>query len=291
MHDCSPMPSDTTDGYVADDPNANAHEAYPPISPGSATSIMGQYQDLDKTICGMAYGLISTVYKRTISYKVGKMEANARIKERDEEIAGLQVQLAQLKGAIDAYKKPEGFSLNDGRIANLIPLNNSLFIPAKWVRQRSDTKVELLAGREPGEHQYVVELYAQPNYTLDEPAGPLPIWFLQLLRSPGAAFLTLTDAVEKLCNWQLEAEVYRYRELDDTHRDIAAQLNSIHAELDLQEEHLATCRFHIEASRLTDQVKNLEGRSFPHRYLTQLGRSSTGKKPKACFVDDSGESF
>jgi hypothetical protein len=291
MHDCSPAPSDTTDGYVTDNPNTSAHDTYPPISPGSAASIMGQFQDLDKTICGVVYGLISTVHKRTIGYEVSKMEANAQIKERDKEIAGLQVRLAQLKGTVDAYKKPEGFSINDGRIANLIPLNNGLFVPAKWVRQRSDTRVELLAGREPGEHQYVVELYAQPDYTLDEPVGPLPIWFLQLLCGPSAAFLTLADAVEKLCDWQLEAEVYHYRELDDTCCNITAQLDSICAELDLQEEHLATCRFCIEASRLADQVKNLEGRSFPRRYPAQLGRSSTGKKPKARFVDDSGESF
>jgi hypothetical protein len=291
MHDCSPTPSDTTDGYTADNPNATTHEAYPPISPGSAASIMGQYQDLNKTIRGVAYGLISTVYKHTIGYKVGKMEANAQIKERNEEIAGLQVQLAQLKGAIDAYKKPEGFSINDGRIANLIPLNNGLFVLAKWVRQQSNTKVELLAGREPGKHRYVVELYAQPDYTLDEPVGPLPVWFLQLLRGPSTAFLTLTDAVKKLCDWQLEAEVYHYRELDDTHRNIAAQLDSIRTELDLQEEQLATCHFRIEASHLADRVKNLEGRSLPRRYPAQFGRSSTGKKPKARFVDDSGESF
>jgi hypothetical protein len=252
MHDCSPAPSNTTDGYATDNPNANAHDAYPPVSPGSAASIMGQFQDLDETIRGVAYGLISTVHKCTIGYKIGKMEANARIKECDEEIAGLQVRLAQLEGDINAYEKLEGFSINDGRIANLIPLNNGLFVPAKWVRQRSDTKVELLAGHEPGEHRYVVELYAQPDYTLDELAGPLPIWFLQLLRGPGAAFLTLADAVKKLCDWQLEAEVYRYRELDDTRRDIAAQLDSIHAELDLQEEHLATCHFRIEVSRLAD---------------------------------------
>jgi hypothetical protein len=291
MHDCSPAPSDTTNGYTADNPNATTHEAYPPISPGSAASIMGQSQDLDETIRGMAYGLISTIYKRTIGYEVGKIEANARIKECNEEIAGLQVRLAQLEGSADAYEKPEGFSINNGRIANLIPLNNGLFVPAKWVRQRSDTKVELLAGREPGEHRYVVELYAQPDYTLDKLVGPLPIWFLQLLHGPGAAFLTLTDAVEKLCNWQLEAKVYRYRELDNTRRNIAAQLDSIRAELDLQEEHLAACRFRLEASRLADRVKNLEGRSFPRCYPTQLGCSSTGKKPKARFVDDSGESF
>jgi hypothetical protein len=291
MHDCSPAPSDTTDGYMTNDPNAFAHDTYPPVSPGSAASIMGQFQDLDKTIRGVAYGLINTVHKRTIGYEISKTEANTQIKECNEEIAGLQVRLAQLEGAVDAYEKLEGFSINDGCIANLIPLNNGLFVPTKWVRQRSDTKVELLAGRKPGEHRYVVELYAQPDYTLDKPAGPLPIWFLQLLHSPGAAFLTLANAVEKLCDWQLEAEVYRYHELDDTCHEITAQLDSICAELNLQEEHLAACRFCIEASCLADQVKNLKGRSFPHRYPTQLGRSSTGKKPKVRFMNDSGESF
>jgi hypothetical protein len=291
MHDCSPAPSDTTNGYVTNDPNTFAHDTYLPVSPGSATSIMGQFQDLDETIRGVAYGLINTVHKCTIGYEIGKTEANTQIKERNEEIAGLQVRLTQLEGAINAYKKPEDFSINDSCIANLIPLNNGLFVPAKWVRQCSDTKVELLAGCKPGEHWYVVELYAQPDYTLDEPAGPLPIWFLQLLCGPGTTFLTLADAVKKLCNWQLEAEVYHYRELDNTRHDIAAQLNSIHTELDLQEEHLAACCFRIKASRLADQVKNLEGRSIPCRYTAQFGCSSTSKKPKTCFVDDSEESF
>jgi hypothetical protein len=95
MHDCSPAPSDAdTDGYTTNDPNASTHDTYPPVSPGSATSIRGQFQDLDKTIHGVAYGLISTVHKRTISYEVGKMEANVQIQECDEEIAGLQVRLA-----------------------------------------------------------------------------------------------------------------------------------------------------------------------------------------------------
>jgi hypothetical protein len=112
--------------------------------------------------------------------------------------------------------------------------------------------VELLAGHEEGEHQYVVELYTDPDYTLNALAGPLPVWFLQLLCSPSAAFLTLTDAVEKLCDWQLEAEVYRYWELNDCCCDITAQLDSICMELDLQEEHLASCRYRIEASCLAD---------------------------------------
>jgi hypothetical protein len=79
MHNCSPAPSDTdtTNGYATNNPNAFAHDTYPPVSPGSATSIMGQFQDLDKTICGMAYSLINTVHKCTIGYEIGKTEPNA----------------------------------------------------------------------------------------------------------------------------------------------------------------------------------------------------------------------
>jgi hypothetical protein len=39
----------------------------------------------------MAYGLINIIHKRTIGYEIAKLEANACIKDRDEEIAGLQV--------------------------------------------------------------------------------------------------------------------------------------------------------------------------------------------------------
>ena len=99
----------------------------------------------------------------------------------DAEIAELQVQLARIEDGNKAYERSEGFSNNDGRVPNPIPIGNGLSVPAKWVRQRSDTQVELLAGLEEGEHRYVVELYATPNYSLDTPADATPIWLLQLL--------------------------------------------------------------------------------------------------------------
>jgi hypothetical protein len=201
MHNVSPAPSDSTEGTdVCTNMPQELLDAYPPVSPNSASSVMGQYQDMDETICGMAYGLINTIHKRTIRYKIMRLEANACIKDRDEEITGLQVQLAQLEGTLEAYDCPDGFSFNDRHINNLIPLGNGLFIPAKWIRQCSDTTVELLAGREEGEQQYVVELYAVPNYTLNTLAEPTPVWLLQLLHGPSDAYLTLMEAIEKLIN-------------------------------------------------------------------------------------------
>jgi hypothetical protein len=103
------------------------------------------------------------------------MEALACIKNHDEEIAGLQVQLAQLHGSLTIYEHPKGFSNNDSCIPNLIPLGNGLFVPTKWVHQCSDTKVELLAGHEEGEYQYMVKLYAVSDYSLNTPAEPTSI--------------------------------------------------------------------------------------------------------------------
>jgi hypothetical protein len=220
------------------------------------------------------------------------MEALARIKDRDEEIAGLQVQLAQLYGTLSAYEQPNDFSDNDGHVSNLIPLGNGLFVPTKWVRQRSDMKVELLAGHEEGEHWYVVELYAVPDYSLDALAKPTPIWLLQLLCGPGDAFLTLMEAIEKLVNWPLEAEVYHYHETLNAHCELLAQCEAICAKLKLEEQRLAACLHHLEASHLANHVKNLKGRSFPCHCAPQMGQSSQGKKPRIQFaVDDSGESF
>src|SRR5580698_3860661 len=117
MHDVSPAPTDSTEGAdVCTNVPQELLNAYPPVSPNSASSVMGQYQDMDETICSVAYGLISTVHKWTIGYEIARMEANARIKDRDEEIAGLQVRLTQLEGSINVYTRPEGFSDNDGRI-------------------------------------------------------------------------------------------------------------------------------------------------------------------------------
>jgi hypothetical protein len=236
MHNVSPAPSARSEGTdVCANTAQDLLDQYPPVSPSSATSVMAQYQDINKTIRGVAYGLVNTVHKREITHEIAKMEVLACIKDRDEEITNLQVQLAQLHSTLTTYECPDSFSDNDGRVPNLIPLSNGLFVPAKWVRQHSDTKVELLAGHEEGEHRYVVELYTVPDYSLDAPAEPTPIWLLQLLQGPGDAFLTLMEAVEKLVNWSLEAEVYRYRQTLTACDDLMAQCDAINAELDLEE--------------------------------------------------------
>ena len=259
MHDVSPAPSSSDEV----DTRASVQELldqYPSVSPTSVVPVVAQYQDLDETIRGVVYGLVNTVHKRELAHEMAKMEILGRIKDRDEEIAQLQVQLAQLHGTALPYDRPEGFQDNNGRIPNLIPIGGGLSVAAKWVKQRPDARVELLAGREAGEERYVVELYATPNYSVESPAEPIPVWLLKLLRGTGDAFHTLLEAVEATDDWPLEAEIQRYRDILTSRNELAAKRDAISAELDLEEQRLEACTYRLEMARLPARVTLLEGR-------------------------------
>ena len=50
----------------------------------------------------------------------------------------------------------------------------------EWIRSVGNGQVELLAGREPGEPTYIIELFLHPNYT-ETPMDTISPWFLALL--------------------------------------------------------------------------------------------------------------
>jgi hypothetical protein len=50
----------------------------------------------------------------------------------------------------------------------------------EWIRSVRNGQVELLAGREPEEPTYVIELFLCPNYT-EAPTDTTALWFLTLL--------------------------------------------------------------------------------------------------------------
>ena len=50
----------------------------------------------------------------------------------------------------------------------------------EWIRLVRNGQVELLAGREPGEPIYIIELFLCPNYT-ETPTDTAAPWFLALL--------------------------------------------------------------------------------------------------------------
>src|SRR5579863_2951607 len=99
----------------------------------------------------------------------------------------------------------------------------------------------------------------------------MPSWFFFLLNGLTPSFHTLRSAVAELDNWGDIAEVERYRHLDDTKHELDAKLDQVRAQLFLAKERLQGCCHCIEAARISDKVRHLEGRAHAR---FQLGRKS-----------------
>src|SRR6266851_2572492 len=72
----------------------------------------------------------------------------------------------QLRARLGLLSIPDGFEHNEGRVAARVPSRGrgQMVVPT-WIRPVGDGTVELLAGREPGEPTYIIELFLRPNYT------------------------------------------------------------------------------------------------------------------------------
>src|SRR5579863_6781570 len=215
----SPPRSATATPIVIDQPDPTAaadlgssHQAIPPpISPQSAISVLAQDLPAEHAR-DVARSLITTIQHRDTIYRL-EADALARTNEKlKEKIASLEAEVAHYH---DDPPCPDGFLPNTGQVAATIPIGTDYARPSKWIRQRDDGQVELLAGEDHNEIPYVTELYADPSYDFDGPVEAMPSWFFFLLNGPTPSFHTLRSAVAELDNWGDIAKVERYRHLDD----------------------------------------------------------------------------
>jgi hypothetical protein len=86
--------------------------------------------------------------------------------------------------------------------------------------------MELLAGREPREPTYIIELFLHPNYT-ETPTDTVAPWFLTLLTGRDGSFHTLIEATRHLDNPAAVVEIYRYHRLKQEHTKLTSELNRV----------------------------------------------------------------
>jgi hypothetical protein len=247
---------------------------YTPVSPQTVVNILATQPDLNKTVHVIAYGLVSTVHCREVAHAL-------ETKERDETNHVLQDKLKKYAKKIDKEfflpGCPDGYEPNDGRVSTLIPVGEGFFVPTKFVKLRDDRRVLCLPGKEHHEDPYAVDLFLSPDYSSQDIAEPIPIWFNTLLNGPSPAYHTLRHAVANLNNWNATAEVERYRQQDDRLRHLRNELAIVQAEVHLAEDDLAACCYHIKAARIPARIPNLEGRAWSEDYPARrrtLGRGS-----------------
>jgi hypothetical protein len=134
-----------------------------------------------------------------------------------------------------------------------------------------------LLGKEHHEDPYAVDLFLSPDYSSQDVAEPIPIWFNTLLNGPSPAYHTLHCTIANLNNWNTIAEVKHYRQQDDRLCHLRDELAIVQAKVHLTEDDLAVCRYRIKATRILSRIPNLEGRAWSEDYPTRwhtLGRGS-----------------
>jgi hypothetical protein len=249
---------------VADAPAlAQLAPNYTPVLLQTAVNILATQPDLNETVRAIAYGLVSTIYRREVAHAL-------ETKERDETNRVLQ---EKLKAYADKINRefflpgcPDGYGPNDGRVSTLIPVREGFSVPAKFVQLRDDRRVLILPGKEHHEKPYAVNLYLSPGYSSTDIAEPLPIWFNTLLIGPTPAFHTLCRAVADLDDWNATAELERFHRQDDRLQHLHDELTIIQAEVHLAEDNLAATHHRLEAARIPSRIPNLEGRAWSEDY-------------------------
>ena len=101
---------------------------------------------------------------------------------------------------------PKGFKHNNGNIDLSCPTSTRQFVTPMWIRRLGSGEVEMRVGREGEEPTYMAEVFLKPDYS-QEPADPIPGWFLNLLHGADGSFHTLAQAARGLPYWPAYSEV------------------------------------------------------------------------------------
>src|SRR5712671_1236319 len=224
-------------GLIADITGQN----YLPVSPTSTETILALDPTLNATIRATAFGLTTTIRQWTKHYSQCLADAGLHIVQLKRLNKQRNADNQQLRARLGLLSIPDGFERNEGRVVARVPSGGGgqMVVPT-WIRPVGDGTVELLAGREPGEPTYVVELFLCPNYT-ENPTEAAAPWFLALLTSKDGGYHMLIEEVRRLNNPAATAEVYRYRALDEQQNNLTNKLNRISDALTATRDKLDAC--------------------------------------------------
>src|SRR6266403_979586 len=180
-----------------------------------------------------------------------------KLDDREETIEFLE---AHLVGYIDTFSQPPDGYVENGRLTTFtIPCGGELSNPAKWIKKLDNGRVAGYSTQDgPHDLLHVCEVYASPKYTAD-PAEPLPHWIHKTLQGPAPGYAALLDAVKATDDWGLEADVIRFRQLDEHVIAYKAQLDHTHGELKSTIIAQDQCRGRLECTRLSERISHLAG--------------------------------
>src|SRR6266481_6768293 len=203
------------------------------MSPRSVRAAIASHDLPADTYCSIINGLVVTSEARMHRYNqdLAAQEADHK-KKLDDCEETIEFLEARLVGYIDTFSQPPTGYVENGRLPTFtIPVGGGLSNPAKWVKKLDDGRVAGYTAKDgPHDLPHVCEIYATPKYTAD-PAEPLPHWIHETLQGSATGYAAFLDAVKTTDDWGLEADVMRFRALDERVLAYKAQLDRTHGEL------------------------------------------------------------
>ncbi len=231
------------------------------MSPRSVRATIASHDLPADTYRSIINGLVVTSEARTHRYNqdLAAKEADHK-KKLDDHEETIEFLEARLVGYIDTFSQPPAGYVENGRLPTFtIPVGGGLSNPAKWVKKLDDGRVAGYSAEDgPHDLPHVCEIYATPKYTAD-PADPMPHWIHETLQGSAPAYTAFLDAVRATDDWGLEADVIRFRALDERVLAYKAQLDRTHGELKGAIIARDQCRGRLECARIGEWVSHLAG--------------------------------
>src|SRR6266403_280537 len=237
-HDSAESDSSSYDGPASPTLVDTPLEEFPPMQPGAFLSCPGVPRLLTPAPHAPVPAGPATAENHLLA--LGQMSPRSvraaqeadhkkKLDDREETIEFLE---ARLVGYIDTFSQPPTGYVENGHLPTFtIPVGGGLSNPAKWVKKLDDGRVAGYTAEDgPHDLPHVCEIYASPKYTAD-PAEPMPHWIHETLQGSAAGYAAFLDAVKAMDDWGLEADIMRFRVLDERVIAYKAQLDCTHGEL------------------------------------------------------------
>src|SRR5216683_2171379 len=233
---------------------------YPPISPGSAATLLSMENDsLTDTTRAVAYGLISTINRRSTVADQCLAEARRRINQLQGTVHAREAEIRRIRNSHTTPDMPNNYERNGGRVDIQVSSHGGENIVARWIRVLGKGEGVDRAAEPADEPEYVVSLSLPSDYST-RPTALLPPWFVELLQANGGPYHTLAEAARGLDHPAAYAEVERYRR-HHTHRaELEVARRAISAEIDKEDDTLQGIEHRMEAYGLHERLAALEGR-------------------------------
>src|SRR5713226_6143894 len=130
---------------------------YPPISPGSAATLLRMEDDsLTDTTRAVANRLISTIHRRSAVADQRLAESRRRINQLQGTVHAREAKIRRIRTNNATPEIPVGFECNGGRVDIQVSSHGGENIIAKWIRLMGNGEVVARASESADEPEYVV---------------------------------------------------------------------------------------------------------------------------------------